>query len=233
MNEARQCGLRFKSPPDADPDSMINTKAARDKDGRLYDSRSGLGSYYRYGPRKLAELCDEKFSNKPGDSVLIRVPKIHESVLKRIQNNAHPCAPLGIPAARPGRRVAVVEARCHARRRLHPLARIADQGVASGQEELQIHARRARRSHCNAARRLGSFGPCVRATDQSETSARALLSPNRNARQGVKTRRCEDVPLSGIVVQRPSRQVGLVNKQKFKTGGWTRSTEIQRDRTIV
>src|SRR6202022_4101009 len=37
MTEARQCGLRFKSAPDADPDSLINTKAARDKDGRLYD----------------------------------------------------------------------------------------------------------------------------------------------------------------------------------------------------
>jgi hypothetical protein len=98
MNEARQCGLRFKSAPDADPDSMINTRAARDKDGRLYDSRSGFGSYYRYGPRKLTELCDEKLSNKPGDAVLVRLPKIHESVLKRIQNNAHPCAPLGIPA---------------------------------------------------------------------------------------------------------------------------------------
>jgi uncharacterized protein (DUF2235 family) len=98
MTEAKKCGLRFKSAPDADPDSMINTRAARDKDGRLYDSRSGLGSYYRYGPRKLAELCNEKFSNKPGDSVLLRTPKIHESVLKRIQNNAHPCAPLGIPA---------------------------------------------------------------------------------------------------------------------------------------
>jgi uncharacterized protein (DUF2235 family) len=98
MNEARLCGLRFKSAPNADPDSMVNTAAARDRDGRLYDSRSGLGSYYRYGPRKLADLCDEKLSNKPGDAVLIRLPKIHESVLKRIQNNAHPCAPLGIPA---------------------------------------------------------------------------------------------------------------------------------------
>jgi Uncharacterized alpha/beta hydrolase domain (DUF2235) len=98
MSEARRCGLRFKSPPAADPDSMINTMAARDKDGRLYDSRRGLGSYYRYGPRKLAELCDEKLSNKPGDAVLIRLPKIHESVFKRIQNNAHPCAPPGIPA---------------------------------------------------------------------------------------------------------------------------------------
>jgi uncharacterized protein (DUF2235 family) len=98
MKEAQKCGLKFKSAPAADPDSMINTKAARDKDGRLYDSRRGLGSYYRYGPRKLAELCDEKFSSKTGDAVLIRLPKIHESVFKRIQNNAHPCAPLGIPA---------------------------------------------------------------------------------------------------------------------------------------
>jgi len=98
MTEARQCGLRFKAAPEADPDSMVNTKSARDKDGRVYDSRSGFGSYYRYGPRKLAELCDEKFSDKPGDGVLIRVPKIHESVFKRIQSNAHPCAPLGIPA---------------------------------------------------------------------------------------------------------------------------------------
>jgi hypothetical protein len=89
MTEAQKCGLRFKSAPDADPDSLINTRASRDKDGRLYDSRSGLGSYYRYGLRKLAELCDQKFSNKPGDQVLIRVLKIHESVFKRIQNDAH------------------------------------------------------------------------------------------------------------------------------------------------
>jgi uncharacterized protein (DUF2235 family) len=98
MTEAQKCGLRFKSAPNADPDSLINTSAARDKDGRLYDSRSGLGGYYRYGPRNLAELCHDKFSETPGDQVNIRLPKIHESVFRRIQNNAHPCAPLGIPA---------------------------------------------------------------------------------------------------------------------------------------
>jgi hypothetical protein len=98
MKEAQKCGLKFKSAPNADPDSMINARASRDKDGRLYDSRRGFGSYYRYGPRKLAELCDETFSSKPGDAVLIRVPKIHESVFKRIQSDAHPSAPLGIPA---------------------------------------------------------------------------------------------------------------------------------------
>ncbi|SHG45400.1 DUF2235 domain-containing protein [Bradyrhizobium erythrophlei] len=98
MTEAQKCGLQFKSAPNADPDSLINTSAARDKDGRLYDSRSGLGGYYRYGPRHLAELCHDKFSENPGDQVNIRLPKIHESVFKRVQNNAHPCAPLGIPA---------------------------------------------------------------------------------------------------------------------------------------
>jgi hypothetical protein len=98
MTEAQKCGLRFKSAPNADPDSLINTSAARDKDGRLYDSRSGLGGYYRYGPRNLAELCHDKFSETPGDQVSINLPKIHESVFRRIQNNAHPCAPLGIPA---------------------------------------------------------------------------------------------------------------------------------------
>jgi hypothetical protein len=57
-----------------------------------------LGGYYRYGPRNLAELCHDRFSEIPGDQVNIRLPKIHESVFRRIQNNAHPCAPLGIPA---------------------------------------------------------------------------------------------------------------------------------------
>jgi len=98
MTEAQKCGLRFKSAPGADPDSMIATRAARDKDGRLYDSRSGLGSYYRYGPRKLVELCHDRFSRDEGNRVEIVTPKIHESVFRRIQNNAHPCAPLGIPS---------------------------------------------------------------------------------------------------------------------------------------
>jgi hypothetical protein len=98
MREAQKCGLRFKTAPKADPDSLVNTSVARDKDGRLYDSRRGLGGYYRYGPRNLVELCHDRFSDNPGDQVDIRLPKIHESVFRRIQNNAHPCAPLGIPA---------------------------------------------------------------------------------------------------------------------------------------
>jgi hypothetical protein len=42
-------------------------------------------------------LCNELFSRTLEDSVSISKPKIHESVLKRIQNNAHVYAPIGIP----------------------------------------------------------------------------------------------------------------------------------------
>ena len=98
MEEARACGLKFKRPPASNPDAIAQTKSAQDKDGRLYNSRTGFGSYYRYGPRKIAELCQQKFSRSLGDEVYISCPKIHESVIARIKNNAHVYAPIGIPA---------------------------------------------------------------------------------------------------------------------------------------
>jgi hypothetical protein len=98
MEEAEACGLKFKTNPPAEPDAMAQRKAARDKDGRLYDSRSGLGGYYRYGPRKIHDLCDMRFSKNPDDEVKIVLPKIHESALKRIEEGAHVYAPVGFPA---------------------------------------------------------------------------------------------------------------------------------------
>jgi uncharacterized protein (DUF2235 family) len=101
ITEAQRCGLIFKSDhgrPPADPDTFKNAISRRDKDGRLYDSRAGLGSYYRYGPRKLAELCNEVFSRKRGDAVFVARPKIHESAFRRIGNRAHAYAPPGLPA---------------------------------------------------------------------------------------------------------------------------------------
>jgi hypothetical protein len=94
MQEAKACGLVFKT---ANPDAVAETKQAQDKDGRLYDSRSGFGSYYRYGPRRISRLCNELFSRTLNDEVSIATPKIHESVLKRIQNNAQVYAPIGVP----------------------------------------------------------------------------------------------------------------------------------------
>ncbi|MGB8401085.1 phospholipase effector Tle1 domain-containing protein, partial [Bradyrhizobium sp.] len=103
ITEARNCGLKFKSDavkppaPVADPDTFKNAISRRDKDGRIYDPRSGLGSYYRYGPRKLGQLCNARYTRKEDDEVVIARPKIHETVFRRIDNHAHAYAPAGLP----------------------------------------------------------------------------------------------------------------------------------------
>jgi uncharacterized protein (DUF2235 family) len=94
--EAKDCGLVFKETPDADPDALLNASSKKDKDGRLYDSRSGVGGYYRYGPRDVHELCNS-ISNDPLDFVRIKQPKIHDTVFERISIGAHPYAPVGLP----------------------------------------------------------------------------------------------------------------------------------------
>jgi len=98
MTEAQRCGLRFKSDrgtPPADPDSFKNAISMCDKDGRLYDPRKGLGGYYRYGPRKLVELCHYRFSKN--DEVVVARPKIHTSAFKRIAGRSQDYAPVGLP----------------------------------------------------------------------------------------------------------------------------------------
>jgi uncharacterized protein (DUF2235 family) len=100
MTQAQHCGLRFKSDhgtPPADPDSFKNAIAMCDKDGRLYDPRKGLGSYYRYGPRKLIELCNERISRH--DEVFVARPKIHNSAFKRLASRSEAYAPVGLPGA--------------------------------------------------------------------------------------------------------------------------------------
>jgi uncharacterized protein (DUF2235 family) len=56
LNEASQCGLKFKEPPKSDPHSLRQIESKQDIDGQLYDSWSGLAAYYRYGPRNLSEM---------------------------------------------------------------------------------------------------------------------------------------------------------------------------------
>lgn len=98
IKEAQACGLEFKRSPHADPDALVHAQSIRDKDGRLYNSRSGLGGYYRYGPRKLCDLGEMRFSSAPDDEVTVDLPKIHESALRRSLTGAHVYAPIGIPA---------------------------------------------------------------------------------------------------------------------------------------
>jgi hypothetical protein len=105
ITEAQRCGLKFKSDvatppaPVADPDTFKNAISRRDKDGRIYDPRAGLGAYYRYGPRKLELLCNANYGKKKNedDTVVIWRPKIHETAFSRIDNRAHAYAPVGLP----------------------------------------------------------------------------------------------------------------------------------------
>jgi uncharacterized protein (DUF2235 family) len=103
ITEAQRCGLRFKSDaakpptPVADPDTFKNAISKRDKDGRLYDPRKGLGGYYRYGPRKLVPVFYREAKKKEDDEVEVQRAKIHESVFRRIDNSAQAYAPIGLP----------------------------------------------------------------------------------------------------------------------------------------
>jgi len=98
MKEAGHRDLRFKAAPTTDPDAVLYAASSADKDGRLYDSRRGAAGYYRYGPRKIADLCRMRASRRKDDEVVIGVPKIHESAIDRTVNGAHAYAPIGIPA---------------------------------------------------------------------------------------------------------------------------------------
>src|SRR5439155_2618785 len=107
ITEAKRCGLKFKSdyanaPPNpdlliSDPDTFKNAISKRDKDGRLYDPRKGLGGYYRYGPRKLVPFLYPETRKQEDDEIGVGIAKIHESAFRRIENHAHAYAPVGLP----------------------------------------------------------------------------------------------------------------------------------------
>lgn len=82
MAEAEQCGLRF-IPSDRD-----FARAHQDVHGHMYDPRSGLGLYYRWQPRDIAQLCQAH---------QMPTPKIHVSVLERIANGTDSYTPANLP----------------------------------------------------------------------------------------------------------------------------------------
>jgi hypothetical protein len=101
MNEAQTRGLKFKTSPNIpnnpDPAMMVHAEWSRDKHGRLYDSRNGLGGDYRYGPRKIEDLTHMRFSMRKDDFVDNNPPIIHETAITRARIGAHRYAPIGIP----------------------------------------------------------------------------------------------------------------------------------------
>ena len=63
--------------------------------GKKYDSRQGLGGFYRYLPREIETLTHN--NEGQADEVVIEKPKIHESVLTRIKSRVDGYAPIGLP----------------------------------------------------------------------------------------------------------------------------------------
>lgn len=79
-------GLHFISPMSQEIQSHC------DWHGVQHDSRSGLGAYYRYKPRNIGDLCNDKYNG-----VEVSKPKIHRGVLERIKCNVIAYAPTGLP----------------------------------------------------------------------------------------------------------------------------------------
>lgn len=82
MGKAEEMGLRFQAGKREEfrRDANVHTK--------LYDSRSGLGAYYRYEPRDVGKIC-QNFN--------VTSPKIHISVLERINQITSNYGPLNLP----------------------------------------------------------------------------------------------------------------------------------------
>lgn len=83
MNEATQNGLRI------DPVAVQGVRASQSPFAKLYDSRKGLSSYYRYSPRRIEVL------NDPAGVPIL--PVIHRSVLVRMTQGTDSYAPFTLP----------------------------------------------------------------------------------------------------------------------------------------
>ena len=59
--------------------------------GEEYDSRAGIAGYYRYGPRKVAELCDDKTHG-----VQVPTVRVHAEAYDRIASWVRDYAPVSL-----------------------------------------------------------------------------------------------------------------------------------------
>lgn len=89
MGEAAKRGLRF------DQGAWDRMRATMNVNGMLHEPRAGTGAAYRYLPRDLQRLCYD--TKDPRDEVVVRRPKIHESVFRRIANTDEGYAPIVLP----------------------------------------------------------------------------------------------------------------------------------------
>jgi hypothetical protein len=96
--QARRHGLLFLD------EMLVHHGAKADPVGRIYDSRSGLKSYYRYNPRRIEWLTNglahERAYFRKGwrnPTVTVARPKVHHSVVQRIAAAPEAYAPIVLP----------------------------------------------------------------------------------------------------------------------------------------
>lgn len=83
MEQAKKQGLKIRA------GEQETVQAEADVTGKLYDSRSGLGAYYRYLPRNL-ETIRQSYTNGP--------LKIHPSALQRVEQASNNYSPFNLTA---------------------------------------------------------------------------------------------------------------------------------------
>jgi hypothetical protein len=81
MTQAEQMGLRFQ------PREHELYRERQNVNDKLYNSRAGLGVYYRYKPRDIQAICAKHHTR----------PKLHVSALKRIALGTEGYAPGNFP----------------------------------------------------------------------------------------------------------------------------------------
>jgi uncharacterized protein (DUF2235 family) len=89
MSKAEQAGLKFNAELRFIDHDRKLYRHRRNVTDKLYDSRSGMGVYYRYKPR---DFGGDKFCEEYGIK-----PKIHNSVIERIKQRTEGYAPGNIP----------------------------------------------------------------------------------------------------------------------------------------
>ena len=86
LSKAIPLGLTLK------PGAMEEVHAKANPHGRLYNERNGLGVFYRYYPRHIADLCRERISSS-------NPIKIHQSVFERMVRFSGHYAPGHLPSS--------------------------------------------------------------------------------------------------------------------------------------
>ena len=93
IDQAAKAGLDF------DSDELDHIRLRANPFGKMHDSRAGAAVYYRYQPRRIADICNDPGDRKDRkDSVFVKRPKIHHTVLERIRESVQGYAPAGLPA---------------------------------------------------------------------------------------------------------------------------------------